>query len=330
MPSISSRSVPRRGPLAAKIYDRTRYLVNSPGYVILVRAMSDLQVWHRVRLLSEFRAAKTQLTDPFRGYLGLEKSLVRELEEKIVARVPRGADRVWNRFAPDGGNNPLSFPRNWNRTVELIPTEARGRALLLHGLTDSPYSLRRVAEILHEQGFHVVGLRLPGHGTAPSGLLSVRWRDWMAATELAAGHLRSRLEDDLPFLVVGYSNGAALAVLYALRAIITNADESSQDVVERTRIAGEETVRTTPLNTGWPRDVYSLSHTAVPFPPDDPIYGRGEAESPYSGVRLGRLEPRGERELLRIPADWFTRLRANPFFDYVERRLVEVVNAPPR
>jgi len=35
------------------------------------------------------------------------------------------------------------------------------------------------------------------------------------------------------------------------------------------------------------------------------------------------VEPRGERDLLAVPIDLFTRLRYNPFFPYIERRLVE-------
>ena len=50
------------------------------------------------------------------------------------------------------------------------PPEIRGGALLLHGLTDSPYSLRHVAELLAQQGYYALGLRLPGHGTFPAAI----------------------------------------------------------------------------------------------------------------------------------------------------------------
>ena len=66
-----------------------------------------------------------------------------------------------------------SAPTNWNRTFELAPSggDATCGVLLLHGMSDSPYSLRAIAERIHREGGHVLGLRLPGHGTAPSGLL---------------------------------------------------------------------------------------------------------------------------------------------------------------
>jgi len=36
------------------------------------------------------------------------------------------------------------------------------------------------------------------------------------------------------------------------------------------------------------------------------------------------LEPRGKKGLLSIPAGQFNRLRSNPFFPYIEQRLIEV------
>ena len=90
--------------------------------------------------------------------------------------------------------------------------------LLIHGLTDSPYSLRSIAKKLHAAGAHVVGLRVPGHGTAPSGLTTVTWQDMTAAVRLAMHHLREQA-DGAPLCVVGYSNGGALAVHYALSTL---------------------------------------------------------------------------------------------------------------
>jgi hypothetical protein len=61
----------------------------------------------------------------------------------------------------------------------------------------------------------------------------------------------------------------------------------------------------------------------VPFPLDDPIYGLAPDPAKLFGVQLGSLEPRGEKGLLAVPAEQLTRLRCNPFFSYVERRLIE-------
>jgi hypothetical protein len=76
-----------------------------------------------------------------------------------------------------------------------------------------------------------------------------------------------------------------------------------------------------PLGLQWPAGVYSLSHVAVPFPADDWVYGRPPEGAVGHGVQLGLVEARGERDLLRVPASQLIRLRANPFWGYVEERI---------
>jgi hypothetical protein len=68
---------------------------------------------------------------------------------------------------------------------------------------------------------------------------------------------------------------------------------------------------------------------ALTFPPDDPIYGSRPPEEGAFGLQIGAFEPRGERGLLIVPASQLTRLRSNPFFPYVEQRLVELVGGVP-
>ncbi len=91
--------------------------------------------------------------------------------------------------------------------------------LLLHGLTDSPYSMRSIGLMLADQGFKVVGLRLPGHGTVPAGLTQVELEDLEAATQMAMRDLRKLVGANKPLYAMGYSNGAALAVNYSLDAL---------------------------------------------------------------------------------------------------------------
>jgi hypothetical protein len=70
--------------------------------------------------------------------------------------------------------------------------------------------------------------------------------------------------------------------------------------------------------------VISLSHVALPFPPDDPLYGQRPPENDDL-LFLGEMAIQGERGLLKIPTDWLLRLRYNPFYDYLERRVLEWV-----
>ena len=110
----------------------------------------------------------------------------------------RSADRTRvNRYHPGSLSHPSSAGRDWNRSFETEPAVIRGGALLLHGLTDSPYSMRTVAEVLQSSGVYSLTLRMPGHGTVPSGLVQAGWEDWLAAVvwafdTCAAGFLRER------------------------------------------------------------------------------------------------------------------------------------------
>ena len=67
---------------------------------------------------------------------------------------------------------------------------------------------------------------------------------------------------------------------------------------------------------------FALSHIALPFPPDDPLYGRYPPADP-SQVFLGQLAIRGETGVLKLPGNWLLRQRHNPFFDYQQQRILE-------
>ena len=105
-------------------------------------------------------------------------------------------------------------------------------------------------------------------------------------------------------------------------------DAASLDVAERSIAPGATSIDTRPLGLAWPRDVFSLSHVAIPFPLSDPVYGREESTAvPTRLIRLGLLSPRGERAVLSVPSDTLMRLTCNPFFSYMDGRIVEWVQS---
>ena len=77
-----------------------------------------------------------------------------------------------------------------------------------------------------------------------------------------------------------------------------------------------------PLDMAWPRGVISLSHVALPFPPDDPLYGRRPPDND-DVLFLGEMAMQGERGLIKLPDDWLLRLRYNPFYKVIETRVLE-------
>lgn len=478
-----------RGVLLVVLLTITVYLVRAFD----ARRMPDLRLWHRASLDSEFRASDYRPDLTFGDYQRIEEKLFEELEQEVYQKIQPTSELALSRYALDGLNNPLLFPRNWNRSYELVPPEIKGGVLLLHGLTDSPYSLQKVGKIFESQGFYVLGIRLPGHGTVPAALTSVTRADWMAATRLGARHVHGQIGGRGPFYMVGYSAGGGLAVEYALEAltdsdlpgpdrlilfspaigvtrfaslanwhkalswmtyfekfkwqdiqpeydpfkynsfpknggdqmhlvtksvqrrvnqikranriselppiltfqslvdttiltnaiverlydklegkehelvlfdvnrvarvkalllasehrrllhelehrsdlpylltVITNAGKDSPAVVERTKLPHSNEIVSTDLGLSWPAQVYSLSHVAIPFSLDDWIYGHEPTERMEHGIALGAMHPRGERDLLRVSIAQLMRLRHNPFFEYIERRLVDDLGSRSR
>ena len=189
-------------------------------FVVVLERRPDLEPWHTVHLDEEFTADSDVTT--FADYRALEGRLFAQLNEEVYSTAPAGEHPPINRYFHGSLPDPGRWPTNWNRSFELTADDPKVGVLMLHGLSDAPYSMRSLAEALHAHGATVVALRVPGHGTAASGLVHVEWEEWAAAVELAMRHLRDTVRDR-PLYLVGYSNGGALAVLYALSTL----DDSS-------------------------------------------------------------------------------------------------------
>jgi alpha-beta hydrolase superfamily lysophospholipase len=107
--------------------------------------------------------------------------------------------------------------------------------------------------------------------------------------------------------------------------VVKNQSEQERAVVLRQRQPQETEITETPLGLRWPDDLYSLAHVALPFPPDDPLYGGPDAgKSP--GIQIGDIALRGERGVLEIGAADMLRLRWNPFYSYIEDRALEIIH----
>jgi carboxylesterase len=91
--------------------------------------------------------------------------------------------------------------------------DARG-ALVLHGFTGNPQSMRGLALALADAGFTVELPLLPGHGTDIGDMVPTRWSDWSDAAEAAYVDLAARSD---VVVVVGLSMGGTLAVSLAER-----------------------------------------------------------------------------------------------------------------
>ena len=104
--------------------------------------------------------------------------------------------------------------------------------------------------------------------------------------------------------------------------VITNSAEDAE-VKERTVLAGETTEQVRGLGIAYPRDIYSLSHVALPFPPNDGLYGSEPDPAEDFGVNFGSIAARGEVGVLVISLDSLARMSWNPFFPSLLGRIEE-------
>lgn len=134
--------------------------------------------------------------------------------------VRRTRDMLWQQHS---GKNDQEKIVAGNSPFELLPSgdfeKGRGKpfrrgVLLVHGLIDSPYHMRHLAVFFQRNGFRVMALLLPGHGTQPGDLLHMHWQEWAKAVAWGADRMSEEVDE---LYLGGFSAGAALSVLHASR-----------------------------------------------------------------------------------------------------------------
>lgn len=188
-------------------------------YALQARRQADLQPWHTLAPRLEMTVADIGPDFSLDEYRARERAVFEETRTLLASSVSPDEQVAGNRYWQGSPNYQWTFATDWNQTFEWMPAKPKGGVLLLHGLTDSPYSMRPLARALFDRGYYVLALRLPGHGTVPASLERATWQDWFAATRLGARTVRERIGPDLPLVMVGYSTGAALIVRHQLDAL---------------------------------------------------------------------------------------------------------------
>ncbi|WP_292533986.1 carboxylesterase [Methylocystis sp.] len=190
--------------LAVRIYNSQRGL--------------PLDVWHTY-VPHELSEKEIDAAD-WEAYLEAEEKIFDSLRVNVSQQLTPEEKVPFNRYFEGSPVYPRHFSQDWNRSYLLQPAGPPvGAVVLLHGLTDSPYSLRHIASRYRDRGFVAVAIRLPAHGTVPAALTEVEWGTWLAATRLAVREARRRAPGPASLHIVGFSNGGSLALKYALDAI---------------------------------------------------------------------------------------------------------------
>lgn len=92
--------------------------------------------------------------------------------------------------------------------------------LLIHGYTGTPAEMRLLGTHMHQEGYTVLGVRLPGHGTKPEDLNETEWQDWYAVAEEGFKRLAETCSE---VMVAGISMGGLLAIKVAAELPVTKA-----------------------------------------------------------------------------------------------------------
>ena len=127
------------------------------------------------------------------------------------------------RLKLQGANNKLTQVKHLVAPFELkqkLSENNNNAIVLIHGLTDSPFLFHDLAEHFYRQGFTVRTLLLPGHGTAPSDLIDVSYKDWQQAADYI---IERTLLDFEEVYLGGFSTGGALIFNHLMQQQQVNA-----------------------------------------------------------------------------------------------------------
>jgi hypothetical protein len=111
--------------------------------------------------------------------------------------------------------------------------------------------------------------------------------------------------------------------------LVSNASPETLDIALYLLAPGKP-VETVPTGLAWPSDLVSLGHVALPFPPDDPVYGIRPGSGRNGVPSLGSLLLRGESGALTVSLGSLTRVRSNPFWPVIEGQIEAMAAADLR
>lgn len=141
---------------------------------------------------------------PFADYVALNRDMIAQAHS---GRSALELEKIVEGNAPFQLRPSGSFPPGNGKPY-------RRGVLLTHGLTDSPYFMRHLAAFFQENGFRVMAILLPGHGTQPGDLLEVRWQEWAKAVAYGTDQIAAEADE---IYLAGYSAGGALSIFQSLR-----------------------------------------------------------------------------------------------------------------
>ena len=87
--------------------------------------------------------------------------------------------------------------------------EPKGAVLLFHGLTGSPFELKKYGQFLYKNGYDIYADCIPGHGDNFEDIYTVTYQDWLSFAYSKFEYLKAKYDE---VFVSGLCLGAVLAI----------------------------------------------------------------------------------------------------------------------
>ncbi len=154
---------------------------------------------------------------PFSDYLDYEYKHINKAKPHANMPCPV-ITQTYRQLVTQGKRKPDPTIADIIAPFELTYPNSNKVALLIHGLTDSPFTYHDLAQVYYQQGYTVRTILLPGHGSAASALLNVEVSQWQQAIKYG---VERSVQDFDEVILAGYSTGAALLIDYATKQTVS-------------------------------------------------------------------------------------------------------------
>ncbi len=145
---------------------------------------------------------------PFSDYLHYSYQYIQQANPRAALPCPVFT-QTYQQLVAQGSRTPTATISDIIAPFELVRPHSNKVALLVHGLTDSPFTFHDLAQVYYQQGYTVRTILLPGHGSAASALQTVGVAQWQQTLQYA---INRALIDFEQVILGGYSTGAALII----------------------------------------------------------------------------------------------------------------------
>jgi alpha-beta hydrolase superfamily lysophospholipase len=154
---------------------------------------------------------------PFNDYLDFAYKHINKTNPRADIPCPV-ITQTYQQLVTQGTRKPDPTIADIIAPFELTHPNSNKVALLIHGLTDSPFTYHDLAQVYYQQGYTVRTILLPGHGSAASALLNVEVSQWQQAIKYG---IKRSVQDFDEVILAGYSTGAALLIDYATKHTVS-------------------------------------------------------------------------------------------------------------